>query len=166
MPENIIVAELKIELEHLYIAHNAPMNNFYLESPYAEHVKRLIGNNPVPVSISEYYIKVLVDAFLSNGNGVCWGADDIYRELIEKFSQRQFLLAVTSFTLDKISSKLQFSLCIKKYKELLKIAKDNVTSPIFIELINELEGYNSSLSELRKNEKIMQKVQHLKTIIK
>ena len=166
LPENIIVAELKIELDHLYIAHNAPMNNFYLEPPYAEHVRRLLGKNTVPQSINEYYIKVIIDAFLTNGNGICWGADDIYRELIKNFSQRQFLLAVTSFTLDKISSKLQFSLCIKQYKELLKIAKENVTSPIFINLIDELNGYNNSLFELRKNEKIMRKVQHLKSIIK
>ena len=67
---------------------------------------------------------------------------------------------------DKISSKLQFTLCVKQYKELLKIAKENVTSPLFIELINELEGYNSSLPELRKNEKLMQKIQHLRNIIK
>ena len=46
------------------------------------------------------------------------------------------------------------------------IAKENVTSPLLIELINELEGYNSSLPELRKNEKLMQKVQHLRNIIK
>ena len=166
LPDNIKVAELKIELEHLYIAHNAPMNNFYLEPPYAEHIKGLLGNNAVPTSINDYYIKVIIDAFLTNGNGICWGADTIYRELINKFSQRQFLLEVTSFSIDKISSKLQFSLCIKQYKELLKIAKANVTSPLFIELINELEGYNNSLSELRKNEKLMQKVQHLRNIIK
>ena len=142
------------------------MNNFYLEPPYADHIKRLLGNNAVPSSINDYYIKVIIDAFLTNGNGICWGADNIYRELINKFSQRQFLLAVTSFSIDKISSKLQFTLCIKQYKELLKIAKENVTSPLLIELINELEGYNSSLPELRKNEKLMQKVQHLRNIIK
>ncbi len=166
LPENIKVAELKIELEHLHVAHNSPINNFYLEPPYAEHVKRLLGDNVIPKAIIDYYIKVIIDAFLTNGNGVCWGADSIYRELISKFTQRQFLFAITSFTIDKIASKLQFDLCIQQYKELLLIAKENVTAPVLIDLINELETYNVSLSELRKNEKLMKKVQHLRTIIK
>ncbi|WP_347280538.1 hypothetical protein [uncultured Phocaeicola sp.] len=108
LPESVRSAEIKIELEHLYNAHNASMNNFYLEPPYAKQVQRLIGSNGVPTQINAYYTMVIIDAYLTNGNGRCWGAEDIYNELIDNFTQVQFMLAITSFTHDKIASKLQF----------------------------------------------------------
>lgn len=127
LPESVRSAELKIELENLYNAHNASMNNFYLEPPYAKQVKRLIGSNGVPIQINAYYTLVIIDAYLTNGNGRCWGAEDIYNELIDNFTQVQFMLAITSFTHDKIASKLQFSLCSSQYKSLLIKAKESVT---------------------------------------
>lgn len=48
LPESVRSAELKIELEYLYNAHNASVNNIYLEPPYAKQVQRLIGSNGVP----------------------------------------------------------------------------------------------------------------------
>jgi len=166
LPENIRSAELKIELEHLNAAHNVIMNNFYLEPPYAQQVKHLIGNNEVPKSINTYYVMVIVDAFLSNGNGICWGADTVYRELISNFTQPQFMLAVTSFTNDKIASKLQFPLCKSQYLEILRYSEENITSPALIDLIKELKTYKNSFYDLKNNEKIMRKVEHLKKIIK
>lgn len=48
LPESVRSAELKIELEYLYNAHNASVNNIYLEPPYAKQVQRLISSNGVP----------------------------------------------------------------------------------------------------------------------
>ena len=145
LPESVRSAELKIELEHLYNAHNASMNNFYLEPPYAKQVQRLIGSNGVPTQINAYYTMVIIDAYLTNGNGRCWGAEDIYNELIDNFTQVQFMLAITSFTHDKIASKLQFPLCLNQYKSLLTKAEDSVTAPKLLDFINMILGSKAPL---------------------
>lgn len=166
LPESVRSAELKIELEHLYNAHNAPMNNFYLEPPYAKQVQRLVGSHGVPVQINSYYTLVIVDAYLTNGNGRCWGAEDIYIDLINNFTQAQFLLAITSFTHDKISSKLQFTICLNQYKSLLDMAETNVTAPALLEFIADIKTFNQPFYRLKEDSKIMQRVNHLKKIIK
>lgn len=166
LPESVRSAELKIELEHLYNAHNASMNNFYLEPPYAKQVQRLIGSNGVPTQINAYYTMVIIDAYLTNGNGRCWGAEDIYNELIDNFTQVQFMLAITSFTHDKIASKLQFPLCLNQYKSLLTKAEDSVTAPKLLDFINMIKDFSQPLYRLKEDAKIMQQVEHLKKIIK
>lgn len=166
LPESVRSAELKIELEHLYNAHNASMNNFYLEPPYAKQVQRLIGSNGVPTQINAYYTMVIIDAYLTNGNGRCWGAEDIYNELIDDFTQVQFMLAITSFTHDKIASKLQFPLCLNQYKSLLTKAEDSVTAPKLLDFINMIKDFSQPLYHLKEDAKIMQQVEHLKKIIK
>lgn len=166
LPESVRAAELKVEVEHLYRAHNAPMNNFYAEPPYARQVKLLIGTHGIPEQVAPYCVMVIVDAYLTNGNGICWDADGAYNSIINNFTQHQFVLAITSFTYDKIASKLQFSLCISQYKKLLSIAESNVTSPHVKELIGIIRSYSNSFYKLREDVKIMQKVDHLRKAIK
>lgn len=166
LPESVRSAELKIELENLYNAHNASLNNFYLEPPYAKQVKRLIGSNGVPTQINAYYTMVIIDAYLTNGNGKCWEAEDIYNELIDNFTQVQFMLAITSFTHDKIASKLQFPLCSSQYKSLLKKAERSVTAPKLLDFISMVKDFSQPLYRLKEDEKIMQQVRHLKKIVK
>lgn len=148
------------------LAHNASMNNFYLEPPYAKQVQRLIGSNGVPTQINAYYTMVIIDAYLTNGNGRCWGAEDIYNELIDNFTQVQFMLAITSFTHDKIASKLQFPLCLNQYKSLLAKAEDSVTAPKLLDFINTIRDFSQPLYRLKEDAKIMQQVEHFKKIIK
>ena len=166
LPESVRSAELKIELEHLYNAHNAVINNFYLEPPYAKQVQRLIGSNGVPTQINAYYTMVIIDAYLTNGNGICWGAEEIYNELIGNFTQVQFMLAITSFTHDKIASKLQFPLCSSQYKSLLIKAEESITAPKLLDLINTIKSFSQPLYYLKEDTKIMQQVEHLKKIIR
>ncbi len=132
-------------MEHLYNAHNATINNFYLEPPYAKQVQRLVGSHGVPIQINAYYTMVIIDAYLTNGNGKCWGAEDIYNELIDNFTQVQFMLAITSFTHDKISSKLQFPLCLNQYKSLLTKAESNVTAPKLLDFISTVRNFSQPL---------------------
>ena len=166
LPENVRITELKIELEHLYDAHNAALNNFYLEPPYANQVKSLVGTHGVPAQIESYYTLVIIDAYLTNGNGKCWGAEDIYEELIDNFTQTQYLLAVSSFMHDKISSKLQFSLCRKQYRELLNTAERNVTSPKLLDFIKTVRSYPGDYYKLKDDKKITQQIANLRKGIK
>jgi hypothetical protein len=166
LPEAIRSSELKIELERLYNAHNAYMDNFYLEPPCAKQVQRLVGSHGIPVQINSYYTLVIVDAYLTNGHGTCWAAEEIYDDLINKFTQIQFLLSIASFTHDKIASKLQFPKCLSKYRTLLEIAEENVTSPPLLDLIKDIKSFNQPFFRLREDPKIMQRIEHLKKIIK
>jgi hypothetical protein len=166
LPDSIRGAEIKIELERLYNAHNSLSNNFYLEPPCARQVQNLVGSHGVPQQINSYFTMVIVDAYLTNGNGVCWSADVIYETLIQNFTQIQFFLAVSSFTHDKIASKLQFSLCKKYYTLLLETAKNNVTSPALIKFIEDIQNYGQPLYKLKDDEKIIQQIEHLKKVLK
>ena len=166
LPESVRSAEIKIELERLYNAHNASLNNFYLEPPCARQVQNLIGDNDVPKQINAYFTLVIIDAYLTNGCGICWDANYIYQLLIQNFTQLQFFLAVSSFTHDKIASKLQFSLCQSKYKELLETAKSNITSPAFLKLIEDIQNFVKPLYYLKDDENVIQQIEHLKKVLK
>ncbi len=166
LPESIRSAELKIELERLFNAHNAITNNFYLEPPCARQVQRLVGRHGVPQQINSYFTMVITDAFLTNGNGKCWSADSIYVDLINNFTQAQYLLSISSFTHDKISSKLQFSICISQFKQLLRLAEQNVTAPSLLKYIKDIKNYSQPLYELKNDLKIIKQIEHLKKIVK
>lgn len=166
LPENIRATELKMALDELNTAHYAFSNNFYLEPPCAKRIKELVGGNDIPKSVNPHYVLTITNAYLTNGNGKAWGAEDIYKELISRFDQNQMFVAIASFIKDNISSKLQFPLCISQYKSLLDIAKNSTTSPRMIELINELSNYKGKYADLRSDDKIMYKVNTLKNILK
>ena len=166
LPESIRSTELKMALEELNTAHYAFYNNFYLEPSCAKQVRNLVGGNKIPSSVNRFYVLVVTNVFLTNGNGVAWNAEDIYIDLIKKFTQSQMFIAITSFTTDKISSKLQFELCKNKYLSLLKTAKDTVTAPLLLDFIDELKNYKGNYSELRNNESIMQQVKKLSALFK
>ena len=166
LPDSVRSAEIKIELERLYNAHNALSNNFYLEPPCARQVQNLVGNHGVPQQINKYFTMVIIDAYLTNGYGVCWGADSIYVSLIQNFTQLQFFFAVSSFTHDKIASKLQFQLCQSQYKALLETAKSNITSPAFSKLIADIQSFRQPLYQLKDDKKIQQQIEYLKKVIK
>lgn len=166
LPESIRSTELKMALEELNTAHYAFYNNFYLEPSCAKQVRNLVGDNIIPSSVNRFYVLVITNVFLTNGNGVAWNAEDIYIDLIKKFTQSQMFIAITSFTTDKISSKLQFELCKNKYLSLLKAAKNTVTAPLLLDFIDELKNYKGNYSELRNNESIMQQVKKLSALFK
>ena len=70
----------------------------------------------------------------------------------------QALLAVLSFRKMHITSKLQFSLCKVKYRELLGLAKSKVTSPQGLDILNIIEAYKPPLEHIRGETKLMEKV--------
>lgn len=73
--------------------------------------------------------------FLTNGNGVATGANTIYEDILSNLDAHQANIAALSFSDTKISSRLQFSLCQRKFKELLNIVKPSITSPPVNDLI-------------------------------
>lgn len=72
-----------------------------------------------------------------NGNGVAWNAQGIYRTMLEKFDSEQALLAILSFNYSNISASLQHKLCQEKFRELLKIMTNKVSSQVIKEFIEQ-----------------------------
>ncbi|MER0465733.1 hypothetical protein ABR330_03325 [Bacillus cabrialesii subsp. cabrialesii] len=165
IPDGLRATEIETALENLLSAHRG-INNFYSEPPLARELKRLVGDSSqVPQQINTHYVNTLVEVFLTNGNGVAWDAETIYLELIRQFNANQALIAILSFDNEIISSRLQHTLCQKKFKELLEIVRVKVTSQAVLELINAIEAFNGPLDKIKKDSSFERKVNALKQII-
>ena len=165
LPEPIRVAEIKTALENLLSAHYSPIDNFYKEPPYARQLKRLVGSQGVPGIVDYDYVTTVINAYLSNGNGICWDADDVYRELINGFDENQLKIAVFCFEEQKIASKLQFDLCKDQFKKLINSIEPRITSPAIKELIEEINKFNGPLDRMRDDSRIKKLVKTLRPLI-
>ena len=141
------------------VAHNS-FNNFYNEPSFAKQLRSVVGNHgSVPPQMNFQYVKVIVSVFLTNGSGVAWEADPIYIELIKNFDAKQSFIALTSFMDESsIRSKLQFSLCQKKFIEMLGYLKSNITSEGVLNLLVEIRDKVESLHNISKNDKLSEKI--------
>ena len=110
-------------------------------------------------------IKRKINVFHGVDNGVCYDAEPIYIKLIRQFNQEQITIAVFSFMNEHISSMLQFSLCEKKYRQLIEIMEEKNTSPAISEVIELIKNFKG-LSNMRKDTMIKQKMASYKTLIK
>lgn len=165
IPDNLRSAEIEISIDNLLTAHRGS-NNFYSEPPFARELSRLIGETgKIPVQINQKYVLSLVEVYLTNGNGVAWNAEPVYIELIKQFDSNQALIAILSFNNKIISSSLQFSLCQRKFRELLNILKVKVTSSAAVELLDEINEFNGPLDKMKDDTKFKRKVETLTKII-
>jgi hypothetical protein len=104
IPDTLRAAEMGIALDNLLTAHRG-FNNFYNEPPFARELQRLVSHQrSVPSQIEDSYVLGLVEAFLGNGNGIAFFANDIYRSMIDQFDSSQALKAVLSFSSDNTLS--------------------------------------------------------------
>src|SRR5690606_6199025 len=150
--DDLRAVEVENALDNLLTAHRGS-DNFYNEPAFARQLSRLVGDKPVPAKIRIKYVLGIVETFLTNGNGVAWNAEPIYLELIDKFNQKEALTAMIAFRNLRISSRLQFPLCQRKYLELILKLRTNISSPAANEIINTIENYGASLDKLRKDTK-------------
>lgn len=163
--DDLRAIEIENALDNLLTAHRGS-DNFYNEPAFARQLQRLVGEKEVPPKIRIKYVLGIVEAFLTNGNGVAWNAEPIYLELIGKFNQKESLIAIISFRNMMISSRLQFSLSQRKYLELIEKVRNNISSPAAIEIIDAIQSYGASLDKLRQDTKLNKKVDNIITIIK
>ena len=166
IPDQLKSAEIETAIDNLLQAHRG-FDNFYTEPPFARALKILIGDTgSVPRQLRNYYVFSLVEVFLTNGNGVAVNAQPIYSELIKRFDSTQAILAILSFTQEKISSKLRVDLCEKKFRLLLQILKVKITSDVVNDLISDIENFRNSMDMLHDDPNIKEKVKALFKIIK
>lgn len=161
LPDNVKSYELKIALNQLLSMHRG-MNNFYNEPQFARQVQRLVGTQKIPQQLDRDYVLAIVDVFLTNGYGVCWAADDIYRGLIGRFTERHACIAATSFNESRIANKLSHYMCVSKYKELIGMLKQNASSPALIEFLDFISSYKGNYYNLASETKVKQQVAALR----
>lgn len=164
-PEEIRVTELGNAIDQLSEAHNG-LNNFYREPTFALQLQRVVGKKEIPRQINKKYVMVLIDCFIGNGTGTCWGAEGIYQELIENFNQEQITIAAFTIMDEHISSMLQLKSCSKKYLEMIAIIKEKNTSPAIGEVIKMIENRPDSLQSMRKDSVVRQQIETRQKILK
>ena len=158
LPDVVKAPIIKRALENLMMAHNS-FNNFYNESSFARQLRAVVGNHgAIPPQMNFQYVKVIVSVFLTNGNGEAWDANSIYIELIKNFDARQSFIALISFTDESIKSKLQFSLCQKKFAEMLGYLESNITSEGVLDLLGEIRDKVEFLHHISNNDKLIDKI--------
>ncbi|MFC1874284.1 hypothetical protein ACFLYX_03175 [Chloroflexota bacterium] len=166
IPDGLRAVEIKNAIENLLNAHRE-VNNFYNEPPLARELSRLIGSSgSVPKQVDPDYVYGLVEVFLTNGNGVAWNAESVYKSLLSKFDQSQALRAIASFNRSDIASRLQFRLCQDKFYGLLDIMDDKISSPAIKEFLNKIRTYSGPLSRIKDDSKIKREIQTLRSILK
>ncbi len=94
LPEPIRAANLSNILDALLAAHHG-LNNFYNEPSPARALEAFVGERgDVPEGVVDRYSAVLVEVFLTNGHGVAFSADPVYRRLLERLDSRGAGLAL------------------------------------------------------------------------
>ncbi|MDQ8183869.1 hypothetical protein [Pelagicoccus sp. SDUM812005] len=104
----------------LWNVHQA-MNNFYNEPPFAERLRRISEQEPIPETIQEEFVRVVVGCRIGNGYGVSGAAEDHYNAMVQGFSPREVRLAVSLCrSNDIVGRRIQNSgSCRRNYSELL-----------------------------------------------
>lgn len=167
IPDELRAIEIDNSIDNLLSAHRS-FNNFYNEPAFARQLQRIIGEPiKLPKSVSKKFIMAIVETFLTNGNGVAVSANEIYTGILSNLDSHQANIAVLSFTDTRISSRLQFSLCQRKFIELINIVMPSITSPPVRDLIKYIkEDYKGKPSQLMNDKTIKTSVENLRTLLK
>jgi len=70
------------------------VNNFYNEPPFAERVKLLADQGPIPETAQEQFVQCVVGCYIGNGYGICWAAEPFYVATIRSFSPREVSIMI------------------------------------------------------------------------
>lgn len=167
IPDDLRAIEIDNTIDNLLSAHRS-FNNFYNEPAFARQLLRIIGQPlKIPKAVEKKFIIAIVETFLTNGNGVAVSANEIYTEILSSLDSHQANIAGLAFTDTRISSRLQFPLSQRKFKELLEIVKPSITSPPVNDLLKYItEEYRGKLSYLMNDKTVKTSVENLKTLLK
>jgi hypothetical protein len=166
IPDDLRVVEIETAINNLLSAHHG-FNNFYNEPSFAKQLNRILGEPPkVPKALGRKYVLSLVEVFLTNGNGVTVSAQPIYKDLLSNLDSRLANMAILSFNDTVISSKLQFQLCQKKFREMIDIVRPIITSPAVRDLLNSIDNFKGRLDNLKNDKTIKTSVESLRVLLK
>jgi hypothetical protein len=140
LPESMRVPVIDAALEAVLAAHGS-WSNFAAEGPPVRELQRLVGDPPnVPKSMQEKYATTLVYVFMTNGSGVSWSAEPVYRELISRFTTREASFALNAITNSTIANRLYQRLSRQKFHEMLDLIDSKIVSGARRDLFLALKG--------------------------
>jgi hypothetical protein len=155
LPEPERVAEIQQALDDLKRAHEAHMRNFSEEPPAARRLKDVVGRHgDIPEQAVRSYVVHLVFVFLTNGYGVAWNAEPIYKELIGRFDGYQAAIALRGFANSQIRLRLQDELPRKKWKELLDLIAPKLTGRSDRAFLDAVRDFGGTPDRLYQDTKI------------
>lgn len=149
LPEQVRSAEISVGIDELLSAHRG-FNNFYAEPGPARRLDTLSAE-PVPDSVREPYVAAVVEAFLTNGNGVSWTADEHYTAMISRFDPKEAELAVLQLFDPTISSKLRWATAQSKFNELLDALEPKLTRAAASDLLDGIRSFSGDPDKIAKD---------------
>ena len=102
---------------------------------------------------------------MTNGNGIAWNAEATYIEMLNQFDSTQASIAVFSFVNRTISSRLQFPLCQRQFRQLVDLMRDKVTIPVVRELISDIDNFNGPMENMKDDARIKSKANAIRRIV-
>lgn len=158
LPSDTLSLKLNDALDELLKAHNGN-NNFHNELSPSKFVKSFIPDSGnIPENVIKKYVKVLTICKIGNEYGTSNSAEEIYDDLIKKWSNSEANMLIKIIANDQqLISKLQFSRCQNKLKSLVKSIRINITSKPTQEILNFIESFpQSSLKKIRQDSRFNQ----------
>ena len=167
IPDSFREVDIQRAITNLLNAHRG-YNNFYNEVPWAKHLRSEVGTPiSIPHKMNKPYVSAVVEVFLTNGNGVSWDAEPVYKDLISNFDVTQATIAVATLNTPIVKSYVSFSqLCLNKYLELLKLIRDKMTNPTTLALVDNILKYKGSVRALLTDAKIMADLKNYEQLLK
>lgn len=152
LPEPVRVAELATAIDELLMAHRG-FNNFYTEPGPARRLDSLAGEH-VPPAVRAPYVAAVVEAFLTNGNGVAWNAEPYYRAMLSRLSPEEAEMALRRLFDETSQSILRWEIPQRKFAELVDQLDAKVTRPVARELMDAIKAFNGGPGDLSKDSEL------------
>ena len=149
LPEQVRAAEISTVIDELLAAHRG-LNNFYTEPGPARRLNWL-SSEPVPPAVRDPYVRAIVEAFLTNGNGVAWAADPHYAAMISRFDPDEAELAIKQLFDPTIASRLRFKHAQTKFSEMLDAIDPKLTRPAARELMDAIRAFTGGPENVAKD---------------
>lgn len=153
LPEDVRVMEIDEILDRLIEVHGA-LNNFYKEPPLAKELRDYIGDQPVPSGVEQKYVQTLVEVFLGRRSGIAWGADPVYRNLLDAMSPEQAAAALHFASGPTVSAVLESKSPQTKMDDLLAIIGLKLVSRSAKALYEAILGFTGGYANLYQDTQI------------
>lgn len=128
LPQDTLAIEVNEKINNLFLSHIG-FNNFYNEPPHAKLLAAYIPDTgKIPDSVRKNYVKTLIMCRIGNGYGLSWAACEYYNSLIDRFQESEIKHVVYLIFDKDIISRLQFSDCADRYKEICQKLKDRTVN--------------------------------------
>ena len=160
LPEQVRAAEVSNAIDDLLAAHRG-FNNFYTEPGPARRLNRL-SSEPVPPAVRDPYVQAVVEAFLTNGNGIAWAADGHYAAMISRFGPVEAELAIRQIFEPTTASKLRFESAKSKFNEMLDSIEPKLTRPAARDLMEEIRAFKGRPHKIAKDSTLRRLVKRLR----